>query len=45
VPAGPLYKALAAGQSVEVSGRVVTPAMVSCGSEIRIHIPGLENIS
>ena len=45
VPAGPLYKALAAGQAVEVSGRVVTPAMVSCGSEIRIHIPGLENIS
>jgi D-aminoacyl-tRNA deacylase len=45
VPAGPLYKALAAGQAVEVSGRVVTPAMVSCGSEIRIHIPGLENIA
>ena len=45
VPAGPLYKALAAGQAVEVSGRVVTPAMVSCTSEIRIHIPGLENIT
>jgi D-aminoacyl-tRNA deacylase len=45
VPAGPLYKALAAGQAVEVSGRVVTPAMVSSGSDIRIHIPGLENIT
>lgn len=45
VPAGPLYKALAAGQSVEVSGRAITPAMVSSGSEIRIHIPGLENIA
>jgi D-aminoacyl-tRNA deacylase len=45
VPAGPLYKALAAGQAVEVSGRVITPAMVSSGSEIRIHIPGLENIA
>jgi len=45
VPQGPLYKALAAGQSVEVSGRVVTPAMVSSSNEIRIHIPGLENIS
>jgi D-aminoacyl-tRNA deacylase len=45
VPAGPLYKALAAGQTVEVSGRVITPAMVSSGSDIRIHIPGLENIA
>jgi len=45
VPAGPLYKALAAGQAVEVSGRVITPAMVSSGSDIRIHIPGLENIA
>lgn len=45
VPAGPLYKALAAGQSVEVSGRVITPAMVSLCSETRIHIPGLENIA
>jgi D-aminoacyl-tRNA deacylase len=45
VPAGPLYKALAAGQAVEVSSRVITPAMVSSGSDIRIHIPGLENIA
>jgi len=45
VPAGPLYKALAAGQAVEIGGRVITPAMVSSGSEIRIHIPGLENIA
>jgi D-aminoacyl-tRNA deacylase len=45
VPAGPLYKALAAGQAVEVSGRVITPEMVSSGSDIRIHIPGLENIA
>jgi D-aminoacyl-tRNA deacylase len=45
VPAGPLYKALAAGQAVEVSGRLITPAMVSSGSDIRIHIPGLENIA
>jgi D-aminoacyl-tRNA deacylase len=45
VPAGPLYKALAAGQSVEVSGRVITPAMVSLCSETKIHIPGLENIA
>ena len=45
VPAGPLYKALAAGQSVEVSGRVITPEMVSMCSETRIHIPGLENIA
>ena len=45
VPAGPLYKALAAGQAVEISGRVITPAMVSSGSDIRIHIPGLENIA
>ncbi len=45
VPAGPLYKALAAGRSVEVSGRVITPEMVSLCSETRIHIPGLENIA
>jgi D-aminoacyl-tRNA deacylase len=45
VPAGPLYKALAAGQAVEIGGRVITPTMVSSGSEIRIHIPGLENIA
>jgi D-aminoacyl-tRNA deacylase len=45
VPAGPLYKALAAGQAVEVGGKVITPAMVSSRSEIKIHIPGLENIT
>jgi len=45
VPPGPLFGKLAEGRSVEVSGRVITPAMVSTGSEIRIHIPGLENIA
>jgi D-aminoacyl-tRNA deacylase len=45
VAAGPLYKALAAGQAVEIGGKVITPAMVSSGSEIRIHIPGLEEIA
>ncbi len=45
VPKGPLYKELAEGRPVEVSGRVITPAMVSAGSELRVHIPGLENIS
>lgn len=45
VPAGPLYKELAEGRPVNFSGRVITPAMVSTGSELRIHIPGLENIS
>jgi D-aminoacyl-tRNA deacylase len=45
VPQGPLYKELADGRTVEISGKVVTPAMVSTGSEIRVHIPGLENIA
>jgi D-aminoacyl-tRNA deacylase len=45
VPKGPLYKELAEGRPVTISGRVITPAMVSKGSEIRIHIPGLENIA
>jgi len=45
VPKGPLYKELAKGRPVAISGRVITPAMVSLCSEIRIHIPGLENIS
>jgi D-aminoacyl-tRNA deacylase len=45
VPAGPLYRELAEGRPVEFSGRVITPAMVSTGSELRVHIPGLENIS
>lgn len=45
VPAGPLYRELAEGRTVEVSGKVITPAMVSTLNEIRIHIPGLENIA
>ena len=45
IPAGPLYRELAEGRPVEAGGRVVTPAMVSTGSEIRIRIPGLENIA
>jgi len=42
VPPGPSYKHLAAGQEVTIDGRVITPAMVSSSSEIKIHIPGLE---
>ncbi len=42
VPSGPAYKQLVSGQSVEVNGRLITPAMVSSCSEINIHIPGLE---
>jgi D-aminoacyl-tRNA deacylase len=42
VPSGPAYKHLVSGQSVEVNGRWITPAMVSSCSEINIHIPGLE---
>jgi D-aminoacyl-tRNA deacylase len=42
VPSGPAYKHLVSGQSVEVNGRLITPAMVSSCSEINIHIPGLE---
>jgi D-aminoacyl-tRNA deacylase len=42
VPSGPAYKHLVSGQSVEVNGRLITPAMVSSCSEVNIHIPGLE---
>jgi D-aminoacyl-tRNA deacylase len=42
VPKGPLFGRLSNGQSVEVGGVVITPAMVSSCSETRIHIPGLE---
>jgi D-aminoacyl-tRNA deacylase len=42
VPSGPDYKHLVAGQSIEINGRLITPAMVSSCSEINIHIPGLE---
>jgi D-aminoacyl-tRNA deacylase len=42
VPAGPFYKDLSSGKPVRIDGRVITPSMVSSGSEIKIHIPGLE---
>ena len=45
VPAGPSYKHLVAGQSVEIDGRMIRPDMVSSCSEIKIHIPGLEKFS
>jgi D-aminoacyl-tRNA deacylase len=45
VPAGPSYKRLAAGQAIEIDGRMVRPDMVSSCSEIKIHIPGLEKFS
>ncbi|OPX64108.1 MULTISPECIES: D-aminoacyl-tRNA deacylase [unclassified Methanoregula] len=45
VPAGPFFKQLAGGQPVEIDGRTITPAMVSSGSDITIHIPGLEKFS
>jgi len=45
IPQGPYYKKLAAGNAVEIDGRKVTPDMVSSGSEVRIHIPGLEKFS
>lgn len=45
VPPGPAYKQLAAGQSIEISGEVITPAMVSVSSQTDIHIPGLEKFS
>ena len=45
VPPGPAYKQLASGQSIEISGQVITPAMVSLRSETDIHIPGLEKFS
>jgi D-aminoacyl-tRNA deacylase len=45
VPAGPFFKQLAGGQTVEVDGKTITPGMVSSGSDITIHIPGLEKFS
>jgi D-aminoacyl-tRNA deacylase len=39
---GPFYQQLAAGQAISVRGRQITPDMVSCRSETKIHIPGLE---
>jgi D-aminoacyl-tRNA deacylase len=42
VPSGPAYKDLVSGKTVEVNGRLITPAMVSSCSEVNIHIPGLE---
>jgi D-aminoacyl-tRNA deacylase len=45
VPAGPFFRQLAGGQAVEVDGRTITPDMVSSGSDITIHIPGLEKFS
>jgi len=45
IPAGPAYRQLAVGKDVEYDGRIITPDQVSVSSEIRIHIPGLENYS
>jgi len=45
VPPGPAYKKLAAGQSIEINGQEITPAMVSLHSKTDIHIPGLEKFS
>ncbi|MFA4825013.1 MAG: D-aminoacyl-tRNA deacylase [Methanoregula sp.] len=45
VPPGPAYKQLAAGQSVEINGQVITPSKVSLCSKTDIHIPGLEKFS
>ncbi|MDO9550411.1 MAG: D-aminoacyl-tRNA deacylase [Methanoregula sp.] len=45
IPPGPAYKQLASGQSTEINGRVITPAMVSLSSKTDIHIPGLEKFS
>jgi D-aminoacyl-tRNA deacylase len=45
VPAGPFFKQLAGGRPVEIDGRTITPDMVSSGSDITIHIPGLEKFS
>lgn len=42
VPGGPPFGRLSRGQSIEVEGRIITPAMVQSCSETRIHIPGLE---
>jgi D-aminoacyl-tRNA deacylase len=45
VPAGPFFRQLAGGRSVEIDGRTITPGMVSSCSDITIHIPGLETFS
>ena len=45
VPTGPLFRQLAGGQPVEINGMTITPGMVSSGSDITIHIPGLEKFS
>ncbi len=45
IPPGPAFKKLAAGQSMEINGQAITPAMVSLRSETDIHIPGLEKFS
>jgi D-aminoacyl-tRNA deacylase len=42
VPAGPLFRQLAGGRTVEINGRTITPGMVSSCSDVTIHIPGLE---
>jgi len=42
VPSGPLYGRLAAGDQIEVCGKVITPAMVSRSSVREIRVPGLE---
>ena len=39
---GPFYQQLAAGQTISVNGREITPDMVSTCSQTKIHIPGLE---
>ncbi len=45
VPAGPFFKQLAGGRTVEIDGRTITPGMVSSCSDVTIHIPGLEKFS
>jgi D-aminoacyl-tRNA deacylase len=45
VPAGPFFKHLAGGRTVEINGETITPGMVSSCSDITIHIPGLEKFS
>jgi D-aminoacyl-tRNA deacylase len=45
VPAGPFFRQLAGGRTVEINGRAITPGMVSSRSDITIHIPGLEKFS
>jgi len=42
IPMGPLYGMLSSGQSVEVDGRVITPAMVHTECTKILYIPGLE---